>query len=226
MTSLDLPAATARMLAAAVAEKADSVTIDIHEPVHGAVADETCVSEMSFCDLAGSVAPSDSASQVFSPRGAGPMATCRNFDALHAVLGSDDSAFMAWKQVCEREEAAARAQGQHDRLVQRLLQQHEEMEACAEADSGKKMDKPGMRHLIQTVDRIERSLEHLHSHFGTNLPVGRGQGQRRSAEQPVGGGTPDAPQSFQSNTNINAPNMNRQHATGGRGRGRRQPNVA
>jgi len=45
-------------------------------------------------------------------------------------------------------------------------------------------------------------------------------------EQPVGGGTPDAPQSFQSNTNINAPNMNRQHATGGRGRGRRQPNGA
>jgi hypothetical protein len=145
---------------------------------------------------------------------------------LHAVLGSDDSAFMAWKQVCEREEAAARVQAQHDQLVKRLLEQHSSTDACADAENEKNMDKTGLRHLIATVNRIEKSLAHLHSHFDTNLLGGRGQGQRRNAEQPASGGTPDAPQNYQSNTNINAPNMNRQHATGGRGRGRRQPNVA
>ena len=47
----------------------------------------------------------------------------------------------------------------------------------------------------------------------------------RDAPAPAAGPAPDAPLSFQISTNINAPNMNRQHATGGRGRGRRHANV-
>ena len=64
MTSLDLPAAMARMQAAAAcaapsAAEADSVTIDIEGPVDEALGADTCVSEMLFSDLAGSVVPSD-----------------------------------------------------------------------------------------------------------------------------------------------------------------------
>ena len=220
MPSLDLPAATARMQAAAAcdavpsAAEADSVTIDIDGPVDGALAAEACVSEMSFCDLAGSVAPSDSASQVFSPRGHG--LTMRNFDALHAAQGPVDDAFTAWKLVCEQEEAAARVQKKHDLLVKRLLREH--------AAKKEAPDEVGIQQLAQSVRNVEHSLAHLHLHRGTNFVEGRGPPMRKPAAQAIGT-TPDAPQSFQSNTNANAPNMNRQHATGGRGRGRRHPNV-
>ena len=71
---------------------------------------------------------------------------------------------------------------------------------------------------------IERSLAQLHAHLGTGFVEGRGQALRRPAAVAIGG-TPDAPQSFQISTNANAPNMNLQHATGGRGRGRRHANV-
>jgi len=118
MTTLDLPTIPAHMQAAtaniaavgAVAnavnatntnevETSHSVTIDVCEPAVGPLAEDTCASEMSFCDLAESVALSDSASQVFLPR-----LMCSNFSALHAALGLDDDAYSTWKQDCERED--------------------------------------------------------------------------------------------------------------------------
>ena len=243
MPFLDLPATTARMQtaaaagAAAEAAAADSVTIDIGAPVDaapagaegasvgddGAPAVETCTSEMSFCDLAESVAPSDSASQVFSPRKRGS-----NFAFLNATIFPADEAFSAWQQQCAHVEDADRVQAQQDQLVQRLLQEHaaaqegsrESREAARLTDAADAADEESMRLLVQSVRNIERSLVSLHLHFGTDFPGGRGLA-RRACALPKNRAAPEAPQSFQSNTNVNAPNMNRQHSTGGRGRGRR-----
>ena len=215
----------------AVAPEADSrsVTVDVREAADAAdieLAAEACPSEMSFCDLAGSVVPSDSASQVFSPRRAeelrvfSPRQTCQNLEELHATLGFSDHAFAAWKRECEREEAGARVQRKHDLLVARLLREHaarEEASAASEASG-----EVGLRQLAAGVRNIERSLAQLHAHLGTSFVEGRGQALRKPA---AAGATPDAPQSFQISTNANAPNMNQQNATGGRGRGRRHANV-
>ena len=155
MTPLDLTAITASLLfaapaapepaapaaageavapaAAAEKEPERSVTVDMADAGADAGADadaaraaDACMSEMSFCDLAESVVPSDSASQVFSPRSElrELHLTCRNFDQLHATLCPADDAYQAWKGQCEREEAAARGQAEHDLLVQRLLREH------------------------------------------------------------------------------------------------------
>jgi len=199
------------------------IVVDIGADADAARAADACMSEMSFCDLAESVVPSDSASQVFSPRRElqGLHMTCRNFDELHATLCPADDAFAAWKRQCEREEAAAREQATYDLLVQRLLREHAARQAGGDAADAK--GDLGMRHLVQSVRNIERSVAHLHLHFETDF-ADRGHGGRRPAALGAGS-APDAPQMFQSNTNANAPNMNRQHATGGRGRGRRHAHV-
>ena len=145
---------------AAAAPEADApsvmVTVDVREAAATAdaadatdatdieLAAEACPSEMSFCDLAGSVVPSDSASQVFSPRrGAeelqvfSPRQTCRNLEELHVTLGFPDHAFTAWKRECEREETAARVQLKRDQLVERLLREQQALEnATSEGASG------------------------------------------------------------------------------------------
>ena len=213
-------------IADAGADADADVGVDVGADADAARAADACMSEMSFCDLAGSVVPSDSASQVFSPRRTCRdleqlHLTCRNFDELHATLCPADDAYQAWKRQCEREEAAAREQASHDLLVQRLLREHAARQAGGDAADAK--GDLGMRHLVQSVRNIERSVAHLHLHFGTDF-ADRGHGGRRPAALGAGS-APDAPQMFQSNTNANAPNMNRQHATGGRGRGRRHAHV-
>ena len=217
MTTLDLPTTAHAMSATAdivVAIDADEVSV-------GPDIIEVCASEMSFCDLAESVAPSDSASQVFSPRG-----TCTGFSALHQGLGQDDAAFSAWKLDCEREEGAQRERLKHEQLVQVLLQQHEESQhMLRNAAPGEKIGDLGMRHLVQSVRNIERSVANLHLHFGTAFQPNRGQGERRPNVVATTALSADMQQAFHCNNNIHAPNMNRQHATGGRGRGRRHPST-
>ena len=147
-----------------------SVTIDVGEPACGTESLDTCASEMSFCDLAESVAPSDSASQVFSPR-----PTCSNFSALHLALSPLDDAYSTWKQDCERTEAVALQHKKQDHLVGILLQQYAEREAnAAGSNSEQASDKGGnlgMQHLVQSVRNIERSVANLHLHFGTAFPT-------------------------------------------------------
>jgi hypothetical protein len=234
MTSLQLPTETAQWQAAAngaaAGNAADaraevlSVTIDVAEPaigpdpleglVYGPEPLESCASEMSFCDLADSVAPSDSVSQVVSPKN-----SCHNFDRLHAMLTPVDDAYATWKQQCLAEEAAAVERLEHESLVQMLLQQHAaEPGKDAGVDKGIRDD---MRKLMQSVSSIERSVANLHLHFGTAFPPSRSSHERRPNVLQTSAFAADMQQAFPCNTNINAPNMNRQHATGGRGRGRR-----
>jgi len=244
MTSLQLPTATSQWQAAANGAAAGnasdaraevlSVTIDVAEPVYGPdplegpvygpenpegpvygpEPLESCASEMSFCDLADSVAPSDSVSQVVSPRN-----SCYNLDRMHAMLTPVDDAYARWKQECLAEEAAAVERLEHESLVQMLLQQH-----AAELGKDPAFDKGGredMRKLMQSVGSIERSVANLHLHFGTAFSPNRSSHERRSAVLQQSALAGDTQQAFHCNNNINAPNMNRQHATGGRGRGRR-----
>ena len=82
-----------------------------------------------------------------------------------------------------------------------------------------------MRHVVQSVRNIERSVANLHLHFGTAFPPNRSQADRRSAVLQQSALAADMQQPFHCNNNINAPNMNLQHATGGRGRGRRHAQV-
>jgi len=214
MTSLDLPTTT--HLTSVAADIV--VAIDVEEvPVGPAI--EDCASEMSFCDLAESVVPSDSASQVFSPRLA-----CTGFSAMHMGLRRDD-AFSAWKVECESEEAAARERLTNEQLVHVLLQQHEESQKMLRSAPDDKTGDLGMRHLVQSVRNIERSVANLHLHFGTAFPPNHGQGERRPNVLHPTALSADMQQAFHCNNNINAPNMNRQHATGGRGRGRRHANT-
>jgi len=216
-----LAAAGVTSLAAASPQAhAFSVTIDVDEPACGPESIDTCASEMSFCDLAESVAPSDSASQVVSPR---PI--CHSFSALHLALSPLDDAYSAWKQDCERTEAVAREHKKQEHLVQMLLQQHAEREASAAASNSEEAPdiggNLGMQHLVQSVRNIERSVANLHLHFGTAFPPNRRQNDRRMSVLQQSALASDMQQAFHCNNNINAPNMNRQHATGGRGRGRR-----
>jgi len=238
MTTLQLPTVTPNVHAAdanpvldadAGTTHADgfSVTIDVGEPACGPESIDTCASEMSLCDLAESVAPSDSVSRLVSPRN-----VCGNFDHLHATLLPTDDAYETWKQDCERIEAVARERHEHNNLVQMLLQQHAEREAAGSSAAGSnsesnseaasdKRGNLGMQHLVQSVRNIERSVANLHLHFGTAFAPNRSQNDRRSAVLQQSALAGDMQQAFHCNNNINAPNMNRQHATGGRGRGRR-----
>jgi len=234
MTSLQLPSMTSNVptancvvVAAAVSPQADSlsVTIDVGEPACGPESLDTCASEMSFCDLAESVALSDSVSRLVSPRNV----VCGNFDHLHAMLLPTDDAYETWKQDCERIEAVARERHEHNNLVQMLLQQHAERETSAAGSNGEQASDNkgnlGMQHLVQSVRNIERSVANLHLHFGTAFPPNRRQNDSLSSVLQQSALTADMQQPFHCNNNINAPNMNQQHATGGRGRGRRHAQV-
>jgi len=184
----------------------------------------SCVSEMSFCDLADSVAPSDSVSRLASPRNM----TFTGFSAPSA--GPVDDAFTAWKIGCVQKENLSRMHSQQEKLLGRL--QHDQAPGLEENEEDFSHDVHNdvhcdmvMTQLVQSMRNIERSVANLHIHFGTAFPPSRGPRHRRTSVGLSAGSIPDSPQSFHCNTNINAPNMNRQHATGGRGRGRRHANL-
>jgi len=216
MTSLALPTLgedrMAQVHAAGAMPCADapvSVCIDVRDAAPGPQAEEFAVgaascglSDISSCDLnfdmASVVAPSDSAS-VTTP-----------------AYGPSDDAYTAWKLDCERKEAEAREQA-HNASPDSVA-----MQKATEAA----MHNMGFHQMMQCISQCERSLANLHMHFGTGFAPDRSPGLRRQAHAQAAGGTPEMPQTFHCNNNINAPNMNRQHATGGRGRGRRHAHLS
>jgi len=88
------------------------------------------------------------------------------------------------------------------------------------------MHNMGFHQMMQCISHCEHSLANLHLHFGTGFAPDRGSGLRRQTVLHAAGSTPEMQQTFYCNNNINAPNMNRQHATGGRGRGRRHAHLS
>lgn len=211
---------TASQCSAAAAHSAETVAQEAVLPTEAGMTAGSCVSEMSFCDLADSVAPSDSVSQLASPRNM----IFTGFSASSA--GPVDDAFTAWKMDCVRKENLSRMHSQQEKLLGRLQQDQapgpEENEEDFSNDVHCDM---AMTQLVQSMRNIERSVANLHIHFGTAFPPSRGPRNRRTSAGLSAGNISDSPQSFHCNTNINAPNMNRQHATGGRGRGRRHANL-
>jgi len=186
------------------------------------------------CDVASSVAPSDSVSRLALPRDTtqtfGSLAAFPLFHNFHTMPpfsqfppyeasqgtpafqipqsfpglrspaeGPVNDAFTTWKFECERREAAS-------------------AQANAEANMQQALPDANMQQVLQSMRSI---VANLHMHFGTGYPPDRNAGLRRQSQVPAAGSTPDAQQPYHCNNNINAPNMNHQHATGGRGRGRR-----
>jgi len=210
MTTLDLAPVAVCLLSAAATPP---------EPADPSAA--SCVSEMSFCDLADSVAPSDSVSQSASPRRLKMTFT----GSASQCAGPVDDAYSAWKMDCERLENLARVHTQQQARFERWV--HENGSGAQENEEGSCNDSVSelsMNQLVQSMRNIERGVANLHLHFGTTFPPMPGRRNRRASNAMDAVGCVDTQQFYQCNTNIDAPNMNRQHATGGRGRGRRHAN--